>query len=127
MLAQKNFARREHDGAGEYVLELANVATPGKPHQVLEHLRGHAGHALVDLLVDFLQKMVDEGGNVVAALPKRRDFQGDYFQPLVEILAEPVGLNLHRQAAVGGGDHPGAELEPLDTAHSLELALLGYP
>ena len=45
-------------------------------------------------------------------------------EAVVQVLAEPAGVDLVEQVAVGGGDDPGVDLDGLGVADALELALL---
>ncbi|EAU66790.1 hypothetical protein STIAU_1021 [Stigmatella aurantiaca DW4/3-1] len=124
--AQQHLAGGEHHGPGEDVLQLAHVAAPGQPGQVLQHLWRDPEHALVHLLVDALQQVVHQQGDVLAPLPQRGDLEGDDLEALVKVLAEAARGHLLREGAVGGGDDARTQLDALDAAHALELALLEH-
>ena len=48
-------------------------------------------------------------------------------QPVIQILAKPLGLDFGHQVAIAGGDDAGVDADGLRVADALELALLQHP
>jgi hypothetical protein len=72
------------------------------------------------------EKAATSSGDVLAALPQRRDVNGHDVEPIVEVRAKaPVG-DVLGQVAVGRGHHAHVDLEDVRAAHALDLALLQH-
>src|SRR5207249_4742469 len=63
-------------------------------------------------------------GAVFAALAQRRQVDRPDVEPVVQVVAEPAGLDLVLQELVGGGDDAGIDADGAALADALELALL---
>ena len=70
--------------------------------------------------------MADQLGDVLAPLAQRRQVDRHHVQPVVQILAEPLGLDLGQQVAIAGGDDARIDADGLRIADALELALLQH-
>ena len=70
--------------------------------------------------------MADELGDVLAPLPQRRQVNRHHVQPVVQVLAEVVLVDLLQQVAVAGGDDARVDADRLRVADALELALLQH-
>ena len=60
----------------------------------------------------------------LGAVAQGGQVNGHHVEAVVEILAEPAGLDLLLEVAVGGGDEAHVDVDGLDAADALELALL---
>src|SRR4029079_5788842 len=69
-------------------------------------------------------EMAHEIGDVVQALAEGRHPNGEYVQPIIEILAEAAVVNQIDQILIGGGDQPNVDFHPLLAANWIDLAVL---
>src|SRR5580658_3926027 len=114
----------EEDGALDDVLELADVARPGVGREDVEGLRLDTRHVLLEALVELAEKVLDEQRNVPGSLAQRRQPDGDDVEAIVEVLTEDARADEFLQVAVGCGHEAHVDVDGLDTADALELALL---
>src|SRR5690348_353814 len=62
--------------------------------------------------------------NILGTVAQRRYAQGDYVEPVKEIIAEMMRCHLRREIAIGSGNNAGVDPDGLDTADALETLLL---
>jgi len=110
----------------EAVLQLAHVARPVVRHQHVDRGGGDAAHVLAVSRRELLDEVVGQQRNVGAPLAQRGHEDLEHVQPVIEVLAEAARLHGQLEVLVGGGDHPHVDLHGLDSAQSLELALLQH-
>ena len=87
------------------VFELADVARPGvlaqRRHRVVRDALHHGGP-----VGESLQEVIDQLGDVLTTLAKRRHHQVDDVEPVEQVLAK-LAVGDHRaEVAVRRGDHP---------------------
>ncbi len=114
----------EQDRPLEHVLELADVAGPRMRLERRDRVVGDADDLLLQPLVELLDDVLHEQRDVADPLAQRRDLQRHHVEPVVEVVAEVAALDLGLEVAVGRGHEPHVDLERLDAADALELALL---
>ncbi len=68
--------------------------------------------------------MAREQLHVTDPLAQSRQLQPHDAQPIEEVLAEAPGAHFLLEVAIGSGDHPHVDLQRLDAADPLDLALL---
>ena len=83
-------------------------------------------HRLADALRDSPQDMLREQQDVAAARAQRRHRDRDDVDPIEQILAEPLLLDLGLEIAVGRGDDARLERHLLVAADRAHLALLEH-
>ena len=108
----------------DVVLQLADVARPVVLAQQPHRLGVDPADLAAVLLGVALQEELDQRRDVLAALAQGRQVDRDDVEPVVQVLAEPAGVDLVEQVAVGGGDDPGVDLDGAGVADPLELPLL---
>ncbi len=119
-------ARAEVDQAAGHLLELAHVARPALPPQLLERLDGHPAHPAAGLAAHLLEETAEQERQVVLPLAQRRHLEHVAGEPVEEVLAEvPLG-DRRAEVDVGGGEDPHVDLDRL-LAERHHLALLQHP
>ena len=108
----------------DVVLQLADVARPVVVAEQPHRLGVDPPHLAAVLLGVALQEELDQRRDVLAALAQGRQVDRHDVEPVVQVLAEPAGLDLVEQVAVGRGDDPGVDLLGVGVADPLELPLL---
>src|SRR5437899_3174878 len=87
---------RNNNRAFHQVLQLTNVARPRIPLEGRHGFRRNVAHLLPHAAAEHPHKMCYKGGNVFAALSKRRQHDGEDVQTIVEITAKlPASYHLH--------------------------------
>jgi hypothetical protein len=117
---------QDHDPLDE-VLELPDVAGP---RVALEHLEGvfpDPFQVAPLLAVVPLDEVGRQHRDVLGALPKRGDPDGDHVQPEVQVGPEPPLGDLLLEVLVGGGDDPHVHGDRLVPAHRRHRLLLEHP
>ncbi len=71
--------------------------------------------------------MLHQNGNVVLAIPQRRQVHRDHVQSVEQILPELAVRDTFPQVHVGGRDDPHVDLEGVDAPQPHELPLLNHP
>src|SRR2546427_12180991 len=71
--------------------------------------------------------MLDEQRNILAALAKRRKFEGDHVQAVVEIFAKTTVTHQAEQIDIGCSDDAHVHLDILRAAQAHEFAFLDNP
>src|SRR5881628_1586335 len=71
-----------------------------------------------------MKKMLDEYGNVVGALPKRRQMQRNDVQAVVQVGTEPTRLDLLLEIAIGGGDQSRVDRDGFRGADGDDFSML---
>lgn len=105
--------------ADEGVKELSHVSGPPGP---LERLDRTVWNLLRDALP--VPEVLDQFRDVLPSLRQRRHLDGQNVEPVEEVLHEESLAPGGNHIAVGGGDHPGGELNDLGATHSLEFMFL---
>ena len=71
-------------------------------------------------------EMLGQRGNVLPALPQRRHVDGDYVEPVVEVLAKLPAFQSRPEIRVGGRNDADVDLARLVAAQAFELPLLEH-
>ena len=82
--------------------------------QLSAGLQGDAVHLLLLLGGEFPEEMIDEQRDVVGPFPERRQKNGKYRQPVIEVLPESPLADVLRQVLIGGGND--ADVDFLEAA-----------
>lgn len=81
----------------------------------------------VQPIAALLEKVLDQLGNVVAAVAKRRRRNGEDSQPVEQVQAETVFDHLLLKVAIGGGNDPNVDAAGRLIPQSFELPFLKNP
>ncbi len=95
----------------EDLLQLRHVAGPGVLEEPVHDLPRDAMESLPELLVDELDEVIHEQRDVLKPIPQGRYVEGDYVEPVVEIVSEGPLLDHAPDVPVRRGDDPGVERE----------------
>src|SRR5688572_22215431 len=87
-------------------LELAHVSRPAMTPQLLERGGGDALDVAGELAIEAAHVEIGQQLQVIPALPKGREWNGEDAQAVVEIGSEFTCLGPELEVAVGGGDQP---------------------
>ena len=101
----------QDDGPLDVVLQLADVARPVVVAEQPHRLGVDPADLAAVLLGVALQEELDQERDVVAALAEGGQVDRHDVEPVVQVLAEPAGVDLVEQVAVGRGDDPGVDLD----------------
>src|SRR2546426_129587 len=93
------------------------------PPALLERAADHFALGEVEQPRVPAHEVVDEGGNLLAALAQWRHQNVDDVEPVEEILAEPAGSHLAGEVAVGGADDTDVDADVVAAAYPRELAV----
>jgi len=96
-------------------------------HQEIHDLGVRAGDPAVELAVELPDEVIEQGRDVLLALPQGRDVDRHDVEPVEEILPEAALPDVLLEVAVGGGHEPDVHLDRLDAADALELVVLDHP
>src|SRR5579883_3442470 len=105
-------------------LELTDIARPRVPAEGVTCFWRHNRHLTVELRCKPRQGIISEKVDIVAALPQRRELDGEHIQPEIEIRTKPPAGDQFLQIGVGGGDHSDVGLDCFGAAHPLKTLLL---
>src|SRR5260370_36150424 len=83
----------QHDGALHGVLKLAHIAGPRIGEQPIQGCSREAARSAVVHRASTSDEAMSERQNVFAASPKRRYFDADHLQPIVEVLTKGLLAN----------------------------------
>src|SRR5690606_20440412 len=114
----------EEDGALHHVLELADVARPAVGREQIDGVLLDARDALLQPRVELPEEVLDEERDVPGALAERGQADGHDVEAVEEVLAERALSDELLEIAVGRGDEADVDVDGLDAADALELALL---
>ena len=117
----------QNDAALDDVFQLTHVARPAVGFQGGERLGGQSLDALVEPPVVAPDKMVDEQGDVLDALPQRRHHDGHDVEPVIEVVTEDAASDGLLEVGVRGGDEPHVDLDRARAADPFDLSLLEHP
>lgn len=92
----------EHDRPLDDVLKFPDISGPGVGLQKLLRICGEKEGTTVIPLLHAFEKMLQQQDNIPLTFPQRRELQGEYIQPVIEILPEVPRHALLEQVAVGG-------------------------
>jgi len=94
----------ERDDPPDLVVELPDVARPGKQQQLLHRVLGDPHVPLAIVGSGAREEVMHERRDLVAALAQGRDLQPDDVEAIEEIFAKPPGLDGQLEVRVGGDD-----------------------
>ena len=108
------------------IAQLADVARPGVALQQLHVVLAIDSMRLPKRRRELLDEAPHQHGNVLDPLAQRRHANRKDIQPVVQVLAEGVGLDPFLEIPVGGGDDAGVDLGGLRAAQPLDLPVLQH-
>ena len=73
------------------------------------------------------QEVINQIGDILLALPQRRQVDRQHIQPVVEVLAKCPLFQRRPQVLVGRGNDSNVHLSRLGAAQAFEFALLQHP
>src|SRR6266542_2535184 len=126
VLLVHELASREHHGALDRVLELADVPGPAVALERRERRRGEPRERLRVLPGQPSQERAREERNVLAPIAERREPHRHDVQPVEQVLAEAPGAHLGGEVLVRRGDDPDVHLDRLRPAEPLHDAVLQH-
>ncbi len=127
VLRRDSLAAAEGDGPFDGILQFTDISgkrvAPEQGHGLIgktvdpfSHVRGESG-----------QKAACEHLDVLGAVPKRGNFQGEGFEPVEEVFAKAPFLDFSGEILVGGRDDPDIDLLFLVAADGSDSAVLQDP
>src|SRR5205085_11822776 len=108
------------------VLELPDISGPVVFHEALESLFADRRGLRRRAVAMFREEVLDERGNVLLAIAERRHMDVDDVEPVEEVIAELLLLDLPLQVFVGRADDADVDLDRQRRADPLDLPLLEY-
>src|SRR5215470_4468372 len=110
----------------DLVRELAHVARPRIGAEELERFGGDRGHGPPRAPARLAEEIVGEGGNVLGAVAKGRQADGEDVEPVVEITAKAANGYVGLEIGVGGGDDADVHATSASASDPSHLALLEH-
>src|SRR5437879_4666584 len=126
LTARDDLPARKHDRALDDVLELTHVARPVVFHEALERFLADRGRLRGRAVTVLREEVLDERGYVLFAIAKRRHVDVDDVEPVKQVIAELLLLDLPLQVFVGRADDADVDLDRERRADALALALLEH-
>ena len=117
----------DNHGALDRILQFANVAQPRLLLQVVHRYGRDPSDALVHGQRELADEVVDEHGDVLAAVAQRRQFDAEDVEPVKKVGAELAFLDQFFEVLVGGGDAAEVHVDDLVAANAGDFALLQHP
>ena len=115
----------EGDDAPHFVGELADVARPRVEQQVFERFVAERDAALVLLVAELLQVVLEQRRNLLAPLAQRRQVERQDLEAVEQVLAEAaVAATSCVEVGVGGGDDADVDLDGAAARRAGGLLLL---
>src|SRR6266849_1025781 len=105
--------RANNDQALDEVAQLANVSRPGMPQQDFHGSIAELACSLAVRGTELVQEMPGQDGDVLFAVAQRRHEEGNYVQPIEEILAEGAARDLLFEILVCGSEHANVDAQSL--------------
>src|SRR5262245_50976824 len=115
---------REYHGPLDHVFQLAHVTRPVVRRQQIHRATVDPADRPTEPLAVFGGEMRGEQRNIFDAFPQRRQMDGEYIQPVVEIAAESARPHVIGQIPIGRRHDPHVYAHGLAAAQPFELALL---
>ena len=115
------------DKAGDEVLQLSDIPRPVILLEDGERRDGHPQYLPLISLVVLVEKVLEEQGNILAALPQRRYSDGHDMQAIEEILTKEARIHPLHEIVVRRRNNTHIGVEGLHTSHALEGVLLQNP
>src|SRR5260370_5374384 len=119
-------ARREQRSAYHGVFELAHVAGPLRVFELVARFGADRVGPRAHLLRRLADEVTRQLRDIFAPLAQRRHLDRDYAKAEVQVLAEFALRDQDLEVLVGRGDYARLQLERLDAADPVELALLQH-
>ena len=110
----------------DHVLQLSDVARPAERGQAVQRCRLDAGEPASQARRQAAGKRRQQG-DVLPPISQWWQMDGEYAEPIVQIVAEASALDRLFERPVGRGDQPDVDPPGLGGAQTLELALLEDP
>ena len=109
-----------HDhGAFDFVFQFADVAGPGIGFDGLGGFLAEFADALVVQVAEALQKAGGDGDGITVSFPERRDCDGHFADPVIQVASETFGIDQFLQILMGGADDPDIDGDFFSTADAL--------
>src|SRR5438132_11894873 len=124
LTAPDDLPARKHDRALDDVLELTHVAGPVVLHETFQRLFADRRRLRGGAVTVLGEEVLDEAGYVLFAIAKRRHVDVDDVEPVEEVVAELLLLDLPLQVFVGRADDADVDLDRERRADPFDLALL---
>ena len=115
---------RENDRPLDEVFEFANIARPIPPSERLHNVRRNRFDLSIHAAGVLSDEVADEQRNVLAALPQRRDRDGENSQAVVEVAAKLAVGNHLFQVAIRGRDEAHVDRNRARAAQPFEFFFL---
>ena len=119
------FARGGDEGALNHILQLPDIAGPCVGLEAVQGFRVRGGrHRQVQLAAFLGQEIVEQRGDVFAALTQWREREWKYVQPEEEVFTKTPLPHAFGDVAVSGGDDAYLRMQRLGSADAFKLLLL---
>src|SRR5258708_6073173 len=118
--------RANNDQALDEVAKLADIARPRVPQQNLHGGIGELARSLAIRGAELVQEIPGQDRNVLFAVAQGRHEEGNYVQPVKEILAEGAARDLLLEILVRGRQYANIDTERLAGADRLEALLFQH-
>ena len=109
------------------VLQFTDISRIVMFHEPCHDFIGNARDVLALQVVELRDQVVDQQGNVFAALLKARQFQMDHADAIVQVVAERAGLDQLGQVLVRGRHDTDIDGDRLNTAERFDHSFLEHP
>src|SRR6516162_1278064 len=116
----------QHDGALHGVLKLAHVAGPRIGEQPIQGCSREAARSAVVHRASTSHEAMSERQNVFAASPKRRYFDADHLQSLIEVLAKAPLANHFSEISICRGNNSYIHRSVVCPANAAYLVILKH-
>src|SRR5437868_5071185 len=96
----EDWARRQGDGALNYILKLADIARPVEIHEQFHSCGSDGFHRRLCVTGKAFQKSTYECGNIFFVFPQWRNIYSNNIQTIIKIFAESAFLECRAQVTV---------------------------
>src|SRR5581483_2594814 len=123
---QNGIALGDDRAAINHILQLANVARPAMTGQEGHRLRRNFFCPRLLRLLQRLQDVVDNGGNVPGPLTQRRHADAHHVEPVIKVFPEGLGPDHFLDVLVGRGNDADVDPNGVGASDALDFALLEH-
>src|SRR5919108_3445511 len=114
-------------GLLEDTLKFAHIARPAILPEDVQGFRSDLMHLFPQRWTKSLQEVLHQQGQIVTALPQRRQEDGKDVEAVVQIAAKPASGDEFFHVAIGGGDKAYVRLDGFVAADPFEPLVLEHP
>ena len=100
----EGFVVAQHHGSFDRVVQLPDIASPFRRHQQSQCLLVGSGHSFPHRLGVFLDKELDQFGDIFESISKRRNLQFDSIEPIEQVFLKAAAIDFSGEVPAGRGD-----------------------